>query len=286
MIKNKLILGTVQFGLNYGINNSVGEISPIEAIKILHYAYENDISILDTASGYGNSEMVIGQFLSQNEKINFDIITKLKFTDNIDFDELLETSLTKLQQPKVKYLMFHSFDDYQKFKGDLNLSNLKDIKYEILGVSVYTNDEIEQVIEDVNIDLIQVPFNLLDNEFQRGKHLIKAKELGKLVHVRSIFLQGLFFMDKDNLPSKLIDLKKDIECINTIAEINNLSIQELAIKYVMSKKYIDGVLFGVDSLEHLNMNLKMSDGNLDESVITFINNIKVDNIELLNPSKW
>ena len=282
---NNLILGTVQFGLNYGINNSVGKITPTEASQILHYANENDISILDTASAYGNSEVVIGEFLSENENIKFDIITKLKFSDSVDFEELLEKSLTKLQQPKVKYLMFHSFDDYQKFKDDLKMSTLKGIKYEIMGVSVYTNEEIEQVIEDVNIDLIQVPFNLLDNEFQRGKHLIKAKELGKLVHVRSIFLQGLFFMDKNNLPSKFKDLKKDIECINTIAERNNLSIQELAIKYVMSKKYIDGVLFGVDSLEHLKMNLSMSDGNLDESVIAFIDNIKVDNIELLNPSK-
>ena len=88
-MSNKLILGTVQFGLNYGINNLGGKISPTEANRILHYAHKNDISILDTASAYGNSEVVIGEFLSQNENIEFDIITKLKFSDNVDFEELL-----------------------------------------------------------------------------------------------------------------------------------------------------------------------------------------------------
>ncbi len=283
---NKLILGTVQFGLNYGINNSSGKITPNEANEILHFANENNISILDTASAYGNSEKVIGDFLCQNNQIQFDIITKLMHTDNVDFVELLENSLTKLKQPKVKYLMFHSFDDYQEFKDDVNILTLKGIKYDSLGVSVYTNDEIESVIEDKDIDLIQVPFNLLDNEFQRGNYLIKAKEFGKLVHVRSIFLQGLFFMDKENLPTKFKDLTKAIQEIKDIAESNNISIAELAMSYVLSKDYIDGVLFGVDSLEHLKNNLEISHGNLDGSIIAMIDAIKVEKIELLNPSEW
>ncbi len=285
-MQSKLILGTVQFGLNYGINNSSGKITPNEANEILHFANENNISILDTASAYGNSEKVIGDFLCQNNQIQFDIITKLKHTDNVDFEELLENSLTKLKQPKVKYLMFHSFDDYQEFKDNVNILTLKGIKYDSLGVSVYTNDEIESVIEDKNIDLIQVPFNLLDNEFQRGNYLIKAKEFGKLVHVRSIFLQGLFFMDKENLPTKFKDLTKAIQEIKDIAESNNISIAELAMSYVLSKDYIDGVLFGVDSLEHLKNNLEISHGNLDGSIIAMIDAIKVEKIELLNPSKW
>ncbi len=285
-MQSKLILGTVQFGLNYGINNSSGKITPNEANEILHFANQNKISILDTASAYGNSEKVIGDFLCQNNQIQFDIITKLKHTDNVDFEELLENSLTKLKQPKVKYLMFHSFDDYQEFKDDVNILTLKGIKYDSLGVSVYTNDEIESVIEDKNIDLIQVPFNLLDNEFQRGNYLIKAKEFGKLVHVRSIFLQGLFFMDKENLPTKFKDLTKAIQEIKDIAESNNISIAELAMSYVLSKDYIDGVLFGVDSLEHLKNNLEISHGNLDGSIIAMIDAIKVEKIELLNPSKW
>ncbi len=285
-MQSKLILGTVQFGLNYGINNSSGQITPNEANEILHFANENNISILDTASAYGNSEKVIGDFLCQNNQIQFDIITKLKHTDNVDFEELLENSLTKLKQPKVKYLMFHSFDDYQEFKDNVNILTLKGIKYDSLGVSVYTNDEIESVIEDKNIDLIQAPFNLLDNEFQRGNYLIKAKEFGKLVHVRSIFLQGLFFMDKENLPTKFKDLTKAIQEIKDIAESNNISIAELAMSYVLSKDYIDGVLFGVDSLEHLKNNLEISHGNLDGSIIAMIDAIKVEKIELLNPSKW
>lgn len=285
---NKLILGTVQFGLDYGINNLNGKIDKLQVFDILKQSNNYNIQILDTASAYGNSESIIGDFLSENRNIKFDIITKIKFDANISFAMALDNSLINLKQNKVKYLMFHSYQDYLHFKAELTSLNskFKGLKYDYLGVSVYTNDEIKNVIEDINIELIQVPFNLLDNEFQRGKYLINAKNNGKTVHVRSVFLQGLFFMDINNLPGNLIALKEKIKQIQDLAKSNNLTISEMAMKYVLSKSYIDGVLFGVDTLSQLNMNLKLSNGSLSDDLLSKIDNIIVENNLLLNPSKW
>ncbi len=285
---SKLILGTVQFGLDYGINNQNGKMDKTEVFDILKQAHNYKIQILDTAAAYGNSESIIGDFLNENQPSPFDIITKIKFVENVSFETALDYSLMNLKQNKVKYLMFHSYQDYIQFKDQLSTINskLKGLKYDYLGVSVYTNQEIEAVIADTNIQLMQVPFNLLDNELHRGKILVKAKEFGKMVHIRSVFLQGLFFMDLNKIPVKLLDLKDKINQIQEMAISYNISIAEMAMKYVLSKNYIDGVLFGVDSLSQLSMNLELSNGSLSDEIIQSIDAIQVENCDLLNPSEW
>ena len=287
MIKNKLILGTVQFGLNYGINNLNGKLGDQEVFEILEYATANSITTLDTASAYGNSEEIIGNFLSHNPN-KFDVITKVKLENVNSFEEALDNCLNKLKLNKVQYIMFHSFEDYLKIQKEIPSINqkLKGIKYDKIGVSIYENEEIEIVSNDNNIDLIQVPFNLFDNDFHKGELLKKAKIKGKIIHVRSIFLQGLFYKNLFDLPKNLLKLSDYLQLIHGLAKENNLSISELSIKYVMAKTYIDGVLFGVDSLDQLNSNIKNSKGTLDAHIESKIDNIKIIETELLNPSKW
>ena len=59
--KNKIILGTAQFGMNYGINNSMGVPEDKDVSSILDYAHKNGINTLDTAIAYGNSEERLGK---------------------------------------------------------------------------------------------------------------------------------------------------------------------------------------------------------------------------------
>ena len=59
---SKIALGTVQFGLNYGISNTNGQVPPEEIARILDYCKLNGIDTLDTAQGYGESEKVLSQF--------------------------------------------------------------------------------------------------------------------------------------------------------------------------------------------------------------------------------
>jgi aryl-alcohol dehydrogenase-like predicted oxidoreductase len=285
-LSNKLILGTVQFGLNYGINNSLGKIAEDEAYKIVQASLEKNVNIFDTAANYGDSEEILGRCINQIPNREINIITKLDSKLNIE-DSLFQ-SLERLRLRKVKYLMFHSFDQYLKNKAILKEFNKKhrNIHFDSLGVSIYTNNEIELLLLDKNIDLIQVPFNLLDNEYQRGNILKKAKENDKIIHVRSIFLQGLFYKQLESIQGKLSNLKNDLKKLNEIAEINNIDLNKMAMSYVLSKSYIDGVLFGVDNLKQLEENISASEHKLDNHIIKLIDNIKVIDIDLLNPSNW
>ena len=43
----RLVLGTAQFGLDYGITNKKGKVVGQEVVKILEHAAENDINLID-----------------------------------------------------------------------------------------------------------------------------------------------------------------------------------------------------------------------------------------------
>ena len=286
-MNKKLILGTVQFGLDYGVNNLNGKITKAEVSKILKMAIKNKINIFDTAANYGDSENILGEYFAENPSTEFQIITKL--SRHLTLEESLNQSKSRLRMNKINYLMFHSFEHYRIHKPRIDdfIKKNKLVNFDYLGVSVYSNFEISELINDDNVDVIQLPFNLLDNETQKGKLLRIAKERGKIIHVRSIFLQGLFYKrNLENLNGKLSALAMDLSEINRIANINDTDINKLAFGYVSSKEYIDGLLFGVDNLKQLEENITVSEYKLDSEIIKLIDNIKVVDIQLLNPSNW
>lgn len=284
---SKLILGTVQFGLDYGINNALGQTAEEEAFKILDFAYQNGINRLDTAANYGNSEAILGKYFKSNPTKKFEVITKFNLL-NKTCEESLILSLSKLHIKSINSIMFHSFLDYQNSKDQIEFlnKNYKGKFFQKLGVSVYTNDQILAVLEDSDIDLIQAPFNLLDNHSLRGEVFQKVKDTGKELHTRSVFLQGLFFKDVDLFPENLRSLIPAIQSIKDLAIKSQVSLNDLALAYVCSKSYIDGVLFGVDNLVHMKHNLLGSSTILSDEVINQIDSIKIANIHLLNPSVW
>ena len=80
-MRNKIILGTVQFGLPYGINNSIGQLNQEAVFEILNYSHENNISTLDTANAYGTATQVIGNFHKQYKKhFQVNILNLLELT--------------------------------------------------------------------------------------------------------------------------------------------------------------------------------------------------------------
>lgn len=285
---SKIILGTVQFGLSYGINNTSGLVSAVEAHKILDLALKSGIKTLDTAAVYGTSEQVIGDFINSKGQNPFDIITKLKLKDGETCKTSLRKSYTSLGIDHVDTLMFHSYADYMNTKGELGglLDSQKGKGFNKLGVSVYTNQELEAVASDLNIDLVQAPFNLLDNHTLRSNALTKCKEHNKEVHTRSAYLQGLFFMKSTDLPERLRPLSKELRVIHDLAKDAGISIGALALSYVLSKPYIDGVLIGVDSLKQLEQNLVWARTQNLKSHFEIIDSLIVKEVSLLNPVNW
>ena len=143
----------------------------------------------------------------------------------------------------------------------------------------------ERVIDDSFIDVIQLPYNILDNDNIRGQLISMAKRNGKDVHVRSVFLQGLFFMDFDRFPVKLNPLIRHIRKISDYCRNEYITLESLALSYVLFNKSIDCVLIGIDNKIQLEQNLKSIINN--SAAFDFINDtILVKETELLNPVNW
>jgi aryl-alcohol dehydrogenase-like predicted oxidoreductase len=153
-------------------------------------------------------------------------------------------------------------------------------------VSVYTNLEVEDIIQNYReVDFVQAPFNLLDNQQKRKKAFEKLKEKGIEVHTRSVFLQGLFFRAQESLNEKIQPLRPYLEELENIKRQKSISTEKLALQYVLQKDYIDRILIGVETPQQLLQNIANSKNNIyiphEE-----INEINVKKKELLNPTNW
>ena len=287
MINSKIILGTAQFGMDYGINNTSGKITKLKAFDILNYAFSNGIKELDTASSYGDSEKVIGEYLNIYPKNRFIITTKISDI-NVSLERQVYNSLENLKIKKIEKLLFHSYNVYQHFEKEVKdfHQKFKGVLFEELGVSIYTNSEIENLINDPYIDRIQSPFNILDNYNKRGSCFERFNLSGKKVDVRSIFLQGIFFKKISNLEPNLMPLKKYLNFIRELSNEFSIDINSIAFGYLNSYDFIDRIIFGVDSLEQLKKNLKILSVKLPKELLEKINSIEIEHLELLNPSKW
>lgn len=288
---NKLILGTVQLGLEYGINNNEGKPSLQKSFDILNTAFDSGVRVLDTAEMYGNSQEVIGKFHQQNPNKIFKVITKTtgeNLSNNKELSNRITENLKILNVNKLYGYMFHNYESFNENRHLLEkLSSIKNQgKIKHLGVSLYKNEELEDIIDNYNdFDFIQIPFNLLDNATKRKNILERAKEKGIQIHIRSVFLQGLFFKKNEELPNKISEFSSYLDVINSIKENFKITIQELALQYVLQKNYIDKVLIGVDNAHQLVNNIKLCE---KDALIPhdLIDKIDVKNENMLNPSNW
>ena len=276
-------------GLDYGINNSSGKITLENSCMILSKAFELGIDTLDTAEAYGAAHQVIGNFHKLHPEMKFKVITKVPH-DVVagEIEQKIRTYINDLSVDCLEVLMFHSFDSYENNRSIIavlnDLKNLGMIRY--IGVSVYTNNQIEALLSDDNVTVVQMPFNLLDNESIRGDLMNKMKAKGKIIHTRSAFLQGLFFKEQFENNSIAQKLSTELIAIKNISKEENTSISNLALRYCLNQKDIDQVLIGVDSVNQLIDNLKAVDYKMNNGALKKINALKVDNLDLLNPSLW
>ncbi|MFM4806071.1 aldo/keto reductase [Aeromonas bivalvium] len=188
----RLALGTVQFGLDYGISNHAGEVADAELGDILTLARKLAMDTLDTAQAYGKAEARLGVC----NTTDFRVITKL--SPNIDAADLavsLESSLKRLARPSVEGLLLHRSQD----ASPALFERLADLQHQgkvgKVGVSVYSPEELTRWLEQgYPLELVQLPANLLDQRFLRAGWLDRLQAMGCEIHVRSLFLQGLLLM--------------------------------------------------------------------------------------------
>ena len=289
-MNSKLILGTVQFGLHYGVNNTTGKPSKENIKSILDSAYNSGIQLLDTAEAYGDSQNKIGEY-HNNSTNKFNVITK--FSSNteglsLNIVERVYNNLKILDVDKLYCYMFHSFDDFnkyfEKYRKDLLILKRDGIINNI-GVSLYSNDELESVLKFNEITLVQLPFNLLDNNNKRGNIIKKAKAKGIEIHTRSAFLQGLFFKNTSELTIKIKLLEPYLNLLNDLCD-EDYKMNDLALNYVCNQKNIDKVLIGVDNVQQLESNILSEKKYIKKELTNNIEAIDVEETKLLNPSNW
>lgn len=290
-MKSKLILGTVQMGLDYGVNNKSGKISLSDSHAILLKAHQTGIQTLDTAEAYGNAHQVIGSFHKKYPNFLFKVITKLpaSFVTS-ELEGKIDQYALDLHVDKLDCLMFHSYNNYKEHHDAVEqLAVLKrGGKLVKLGVSVYTNQQADDVIQDPLIDVIQLPFNLFDNNNQRGDVLCRANLAGKEIHSRSAFLQGLFFkdLDKDRREYLVDQLYTELQIVKRLSLDSPYSVNTIALQYCLQQTNIQCVLIGVDSLQQLESNIEASSITVEKAILQQVDSIKVKNVQLINPALW
>lgn len=273
----KLVLGTVQFGLQYGIN-SAGRPSEETVKSILAEASKGGITTLDTSSAYGNSEEILEKCITSEEE--FKIVSKYPKGET-PVGEMFKSSLNRLKEDKLYGYLLHHFEVYKDNPNiwDEFVALKESGKVQKIGFSLYSPEELQFILDNKSsFDLIQVPFNIFDKKFL--PLMKEVHEKGVEIHVRSTFLQGLFFKDREALPEKLKPMKKYLLQLDDLSKQSGLSISEIALNYNLQNPYIDGVLIGVDNVEQLKTNLaSVKDTPIDV-------NIEVIEKELLNPVNW
>lgn len=283
----KLVLGTVQFGLDYGINNLAGKPSREKAFEILDRAYQLGINELDTADAYGNSTDVIASYISKNFPNKFKIMSKFIGSDEASFENAFENSCHKFGLNSIEGYYFHRFEDFKSFKEFDSVIELKSKgRLNKLAVSLYSIKDLEMAVNSKEIDLIQLPFNVFDRSDEKISLLKKAKANNKLIYARSVFLQGLFFKDVSTLPVKLLPLKENLIQLHGLIHDYNVTMEDLCLNFVANHSFIDKIIIGVDSIFQLEENIKSLDRNLQKELVRDIFKITIDRPDLLNPASW
>ena len=249
---NKIVLGTAQFGFDYGVNNQRGQVPQTEVFEILAAAFRLGVETLDTASMYGASENVIGKFIKKYNK-KFNIISKIGNVERLKIKPLLISSLVELGVDSFYGLLIHGFRYYANNPEIWEI--LKEMKSEgkakKIGFSIYSPDELEALFQQgIELDQIQVPYNIFDRRFEPYFPILQSK--GIEIYVRSIFLQGIVFMNPGDLKDNLLMLKDKIIKMNILSKQENISIASLCANFVFLNQFVDKVVFGVDGLDNFN----------------------------------
>lgn len=284
--QEKFILGTAQLGLNYGINNTRGRLQISEAVDLLQHAAENGVRFLDSSEAYGDAHVKIGA--ASKLGIHFDVFTKFVASKERGIRSQVDQILNEIESESIAGLSFHRFGDYVHFSDWDTLEQMKkEGAFSLIGVSIYSNDEIGACLLDPRIDLVQIPFNLLDSNNQKLALIRSLVESGKIVHTRSTFLQGLFQKQPEEFPEFLKPLKGVVSTIRDIASENQMTAGELALRYSFSFPDIHGVIIGLESESQLWQNLELlQKGSITDRLMKKIRRIVVSDSALLNPSTW
>ncbi len=285
---SKLALGTVQFGISYGVANQLGQVPQNEISKIMQLCRSKGISTIDTAIDYGESEGILGKF----DLSNSSIVTKIPLipTVGISYESWLrcevEKSLRRLNISKLHGLLLHKpmqlleSSGFEIYKGIQALK--KDNLVQSIGVSVYDPEDLNLLCDKYYFDLVQAPFNVLDRRMLESGWFAKLHSMGTEIHVRSVFLQGLLLMKKNQRPTKFFRWNEIWRQWDQWLDSSGQQPIEACIRFPLSIPEVSKVVVGVDSFFQLQQLIEAASGKTYDLPKNFATN----DVQLLNPSLW
>jgi aryl-alcohol dehydrogenase-like predicted oxidoreductase len=283
----RLVLGTVQVGLDYGVANRRGRVPLDEARAILRLARENGMDCLDTAAAYGESEDTLGLLGVEQWKV----ITKLRGLPEVTdvaawVREEVYESLRRLRLKSVYAVLVHRVDQLLGSNGDLIFSTLKTMQEEgtigHVGISIYGPEDLDSLMPKFRFEIVQTPFNLLDRRIASSGWLDRCSERGILVHGRSTFLQGALVMPPAERAMRFPHWRNLWDRYeHWLAESGHDPVKA-CLGFALSEKRLDGVVVGVDAFSQF--------AELIQAVKTLVGNEYPDfsttDIDLINPVRW
>lgn len=286
-------LGTAQFGLDYGISNADGRTPPANVRGILEAAIHGGVEVLDTACDYGNSEDVLGQ--AGVAERGFRIVAKtsafpgLRIDTNhakqIDLE--FRQSLRQMKVSRVSALLVHYADDLLKEGGERLFAAMQNLQQaglvERIGASAYTESQILALVERYPIDILQVPISVLDQRLMARGILAELRRRNIEVHARSVFLQGLLFMNPDSLAPHFNTVREHLTGLHRTIQECGLTAQQVALGFVRALPEVDVVLVGVNSESQLRQLLASADTPV---AISDWARFAWADPEILEPSRW
>ena len=294
----KLCLGTVQFGISYGLKGRRPP-SMDEALEMMTYAVANGVDAFDTAVAYGSAEEIVGEFvrrrLCQRDKIQ--IITKFGvdiFGQRVDASagqkirDAACKSLKRLQTDYVDAFLCHvpaAVYDQNVVEG-LNALKQEGLARHV-GITAYEVEDASACAANPSLDFLQIPLSVLDQRMACRKVIAQCETTGTVVHVRSAFVQGLLLMDVNAVPPHLAG------CVPVLREVSRLCAdygvdrRQVALSYVKRQQGVADLVFGVHDMAQLRETISDFNANIDIAVVDEIASRFSDvDANLFMPNKW
>jgi len=294
---SKLVLGTAQLGMTYGIANRAGKPSYDAVVEMLDRAFQLGITSIDTAALYGDSEAVLGRALrALGLTHRFFLTTKIVWMDGIEGVSAAEVarrvresvlrSLENLGLPSLQFCLLHRAIDLPCFDALLKLKEEGLVHH--AGVSVYTADEAFEAMGRAGVEAVQVPTSVLDQRCLRAGVFDIAASRGVTVFVRSIYLQGLLMLAEPEIPTGLEAVKPTLAIIREIASRSGIPLVELILRFGLSIEGATGILVGVETVRQVEDNARIAEqGPLPADVYQEIKTRVPDLPEqIVNPGMW
>ena len=284
----RLALGTVQFGQSYGIANKLGQVTRMDAKAMLEFALASSIDTLDTAIAYGESEICLGEIGTQG----FNLITKLPDLPNNCRDvsawvrQEVSASLNRLGVAEVYGLLLHRPEQLLGPSGADLYKELQELKdsgtVKKIGISIYSPSELTLLYPRYSFDLVQAPFNLVDQRLYSSGWLQRLKDDYVEVHTRSAFLQGLLLMDQEDIPDKFSLWGRLWQLWHRWLKDHDVSSVQACLGFPLSFSEIDRVIVGANSLSQLSQIVSAAN---DTRELAFPD-LQCEDENLINPANW